>query len=178
MSLTRLLTGGDFSATSLREAYGYADGWGRLGPDLTRSVIDLMSPGGMRTESRSSETEHGQSSGQSSALTRGGGATAVARLVDARPEHRDDLLAVEVLLADHPDRPPDRLHRGAAVGVVGGPVGVVVLLAVVLRQEHQVGYDEVAASQEASVLVEDVDLGDRRRQSALVEAQAQRRLGR
>ncbi len=59
---------GDFSATSLREAYGYADGWGRLGPDLTRSVIDLMSPRGMRTESRSSEAEHhsGQSSVQNS----------------------------------------------------------------------------------------------------------------
>lgn len=33
---------GDFNARSLREVYGYADGWGRLGPALTREITTLM----------------------------------------------------------------------------------------------------------------------------------------
>ncbi|MCW2866723.1 MAG: putative glutamate synthase [Marmoricola sp.] len=33
---------GDFSARSLREVYGYADSWGRLGPTLTAEITTLM----------------------------------------------------------------------------------------------------------------------------------------
>jgi glutamate synthase domain-containing protein 2 len=33
---------GDFSARSLREVYGYADSWGRLGPALTAEITTLM----------------------------------------------------------------------------------------------------------------------------------------
>ncbi len=47
---------GDFSAQSLREVYGYAEGWGTLGPDLAAEVTRLMAPGGSRAETTSSET--------------------------------------------------------------------------------------------------------------------------
>ncbi len=51
---------GDYEAQSLREVYGYKDGWGQLGPSLAAGITELMQPGGMRAETRSSEEGVGQ----------------------------------------------------------------------------------------------------------------------
>jgi hypothetical protein len=51
---------GDFSAQSLRAVYGYEDGWGELGPELTAEVHRLMQPGGMRDERESIEAGEGE----------------------------------------------------------------------------------------------------------------------
>ncbi|MFI5426841.1 hypothetical protein [Aeromicrobium sp. UC242_57] len=51
---------GDYEARSLREAYGYQDGWGRLGTGLAREITELMAPGGSRPETRSIEKGEGE----------------------------------------------------------------------------------------------------------------------
>lgn len=51
---------GDYEAQSLRAAYGYQDGWGALGTDLTRTITELMAPGGSRPETRSIEDGEGE----------------------------------------------------------------------------------------------------------------------
>ena len=39
---------GDYEARSLRDVYGYQDGWGTLGAHLAREITELMAPGGSR----------------------------------------------------------------------------------------------------------------------------------
>lgn len=48
---------GDYEARSLREVYGYQDGWGSLGPELTTEVIELMAPSGRQEESEQVDSE-------------------------------------------------------------------------------------------------------------------------
>jgi len=43
------LLDGTRSSTSLREMYGYEPGWGELGPELARTVTELMHPPGSET---------------------------------------------------------------------------------------------------------------------------------
>jgi glutamate synthase domain-containing protein 2 len=51
---------GDYQAQSLRAVYGYKDGWGELGPELTAEVHRLMQPGGMQVEQESIEAGEGE----------------------------------------------------------------------------------------------------------------------
>ena len=51
---------GDYEARSLRETYGYRDGWGSLGDRLAREVTELMAPGGSRPETSSIEQGEGE----------------------------------------------------------------------------------------------------------------------
>jgi hypothetical protein len=51
---------GDYEARSLRTVYGYQEGWGQLGPELTQDLHRLMAPGGMQGESRSIEAGEGE----------------------------------------------------------------------------------------------------------------------
>lgn len=60
---------GDYEAQSLRSVYGYKDGWGELGPDLAATITELMSPGGMRSESRSIEQGEGEKPASPTSLT-------------------------------------------------------------------------------------------------------------
>ena len=51
---------GDYEARSLRALYGYKEGWGHLGAELTEEIKHLMQPGGMRAETRSIEAGEGE----------------------------------------------------------------------------------------------------------------------
>ncbi|MCL3817549.1 FMN-binding glutamate synthase family protein [Aeromicrobium wangtongii] len=51
---------GDYEARSLRESYGYLDGWGNLGARLAEEITELMAPGGSRPESGSIEQGEGE----------------------------------------------------------------------------------------------------------------------
>lgn len=52
---------GDYEARSLREVYGYAPGWGQLGPELEADVLDLM---GARTSSDAEPRSAEQGAGE------------------------------------------------------------------------------------------------------------------
>ncbi len=51
---------GDYEAQSLRAVYGYKDGWGALGPQLTEEITNLMAPSGMQVETESIEAGEGE----------------------------------------------------------------------------------------------------------------------
>jgi len=51
---------GDYEARSLRETYGYQDGWGALGNRLAHEITELMAPGGSRPETGSIEQGEGE----------------------------------------------------------------------------------------------------------------------
>jgi hypothetical protein len=51
---------GDYEAQSLRAVYGYKEGWGQLGPQLTEEITKLMAPRGLEPEERSIEAGEGE----------------------------------------------------------------------------------------------------------------------
>lgn len=51
---------GDYSAQSLHAVYGYKDGWGELGPEISKDLHRLMAPGGMQAEKQSIEAGEGE----------------------------------------------------------------------------------------------------------------------
>ena len=50
---------GDYAAQSLNAVYGYKDGWGELGPEISKDLHRLMAPGGMQAEKQSIEAGEG-----------------------------------------------------------------------------------------------------------------------